>query len=542
MRLLIRVDSSQTLGAGHFMRCLTLAQALKNSGCWVAFVSRQILYENLDLLQAEGLPFYPLDPDLEFQPKQGAPELIWPTEDQVRDARLCHDIALKRNADIIVVDHYALDSNWELTLTNAGFKVMVVDDLANRNHRCDLLLDYTAGRERADYNGLVPKNSEILCGLKFFLLKKPIIKQEVRSKHGKEIELKKLGILMGATDPHDLTYQILSKLKSIPESKSIEKIVILGPGNKRREAIEDLVINSKINNVTLLSNPANYSEIIANLDFAISACGTTAAELIYLKIPSLLLPTAENQVFGAEQYQRKNLALVTTVTNKNNIRDLPFCFLKLLEEHGQLTETLATHNEIDSKGATRVIDSIKKLKRQSHDSTPKYGLRPLEKSDLPELLSWRSHPEIQDKMYHQSKITMKEHLAWFSRNENNALSHPLIFHHCGHPIGFVTFQLLIRHPERNATWGFYLAPGSEPGLGAPLAESALNYAFEKLAIDNLFGEVLANNTKSQAFHKKSGFVFSDNLSLIIDGQELQVFRYSYSKKKWDELRLKFLGA
>src|SRR5690606_13678349 len=71
----------------------------------------------------------------------------------------------------LVVDHYAIDARWHRHLRPACIHLLAIDDLADRNHDSDLLLDQNLGRGPVDYQGLVPSRCTLLTGPKYALLR-----------------------------------------------------------------------------------------------------------------------------------------------------------------------------------------------------------------------------------------------------------------------------------------------------------------------------------------------------------------------------------
>ena len=141
MKVVFRVDASTRIGIGHFMRCLTLADALVASCAQVHFICRNHEGNQLALLEKKGIHFNSL-PMGDTSCSEGYDP--WLGSSQDKDAS--HTIeALKGldegKPDWRVVDHYALDSQWEMRISPYVERIFVIDDLANRFHYCEMLLD-----------------------------------------------------------------------------------------------------------------------------------------------------------------------------------------------------------------------------------------------------------------------------------------------------------------------------------------------------------------------------------------------------------------
>lgn len=135
--------------------------------------------------------------------------------------------------------------------------------------------------------------------------------------------------------------------------------------------------------------------------------------------------------------------------------------------------------------------------------TVRSGVRPMTAADLAQVLEWRNHPEIRRHMFTQHEITGEEHRRWFEKCAADPRKHLLIFQRNVTPQGFVSFSQ--RADGGTADWGFYVAPDAPKGTGGELGKSALRYAFERLSVQKVCGEALAENEPSIRFHLRMGF-------------------------------------
>lgn len=160
-------------------------------------------------------------------------------------------------------------------------------------------------------------------------------------------------------------------------------------------------------------------------------------------------------------------------------------------------------------------------------------LRPMSSADLEMVLSWRNHPEVRRHMYNQAEISLAEHSRWFASAAQDARRHLLVFEQAGRPAGFVN---LLEDAPGQAYWGFYLAPDVARGTGRELGACAIAYAFEELALQRIWGEVLAENTVSQKFHERLGFVLEKVIAeKILAGKTLTGIRkYVLDRDAWKE--------
>ncbi|MFJ3056121.1 UDP-4-amino-4,6-dideoxy-N-acetyl-beta-L-altrosamine N-acetyltransferase [Herbaspirillum sp. NPDC087042] len=160
-------------------------------------------------------------------------------------------------------------------------------------------------------------------------------------------------------------------------------------------------------------------------------------------------------------------------------------------------------------------------------------LRPMNQADLEMVLSWRNHPEVRRHMYNQTEISLEEHSRWFAGAAKDTRRHLLVFEQAGRAAGFVN---LLEDAPGQAYWGFYLAPDAARGTGRELGACAVAYAFEELALQRIWGEVLAENSVSQKFHERLGFVLEEVIAeKIVAGRTLNgVRKYVLGREAWKE--------
>ena len=139
-------------------------------------------------------------------------------------------------------------------------------------------------------------------------------------------------------------------------------------------------------------------------------------------------------------------------------------------------------------------------------STPNLNdflLRPMDRNDLEQVLSWRNDTEIRRYMFTQHEIAIDEHTRWFEKVSNDKTRKLLILERTGDAVGFVQFT--IQAENRTADWGFYVAPDAPKGTGQALGQVAMIYAFERLGLRKICGQALDFNERSIRFHQHLGF-------------------------------------
>ena len=232
MRISFRVDASIEIGTGHVMRCLTLAHVLSTHGAVCQFICRAHEGSLIDQIRAEGFQVEVLRLEVNIESYSNNPaHSNWLGAGQTQDAKACIPFLRAFRPEWLVVDHYGLDAKWEAGLTPFYHRLMVIDDLADRPHLCDLLLDQTFGRDKTEYLPHVPAECILLCGSEYALLRPEFLALRSSSLQRREKPaLKKILINMGGVDKDNFTCSILQSLKgtSIPSDCSIT--IVMGSG------------------------------------------------------------------------------------------------------------------------------------------------------------------------------------------------------------------------------------------------------------------------------------------------------------------------
>jgi len=361
MKVVIRVDASLQIGTGHVMRCLTLAEALKGKSVQVEFICREHEGNLIDFIQGKGFKVHVLSMtvnDIEM-PRTSTLEAEnvldhahWLGATQQQDADECKVILKKISPDWLVIDHYAIDETWQMALQEAYQQLMVIDDLADRRHQCDVLLDQTFGRQPQDYQKLVPDNCQMLLGSQYALLRSEFsLWREYSLKRRENPEFKKLLITMGGVDQNNDTGQILEELRNGALPADIEITVVMGETSPHLDEVQQQAKTLPYK-IEVKSNVSNMAEIMANADFAIGASGATTWERCALGLPSAVMVLADNQKDIANILMHENAVIILDYQSlSRGIENVKF-----LSKENLLEMSIKALKMVDSRGAQRVVD------------------------------------------------------------------------------------------------------------------------------------------------------------------------------------------
>lgn len=304
MQVAIRTDASLEIGTGHVMRCLTLADALRERGAVCRFVCRDLPGNLIADIRRRGYQTVVLpSPTVSYTPPVTAPaHAAWLCVPEALDAEQTL-AALGVGVDWLVLDHYAVDAGWESVLRPAYRRLLVIDDLAERPRLADLLLDQNLGRRAADYDALLPASCQRLIGPAHALLRPEFAAHRAASLVRRQAgTLSQLLVSMGGIDKDNATGAVLAALLPSLLPSDCRIIVVMGQHAPWREAVAAQVADLPWL-AEMRVSVANMATLIAESDLAIGAAGTSAWERCCLGLPTLTAVLAANQLSGATALQ-----------------------------------------------------------------------------------------------------------------------------------------------------------------------------------------------------------------------------------------------
>lgn len=282
MRIAFRTDASVEIGSGHLMRCLTLAEQLSSMGCEIAFICRDLPGAMFPVIGNAGYSYRKLaNYQDEVSQELDANETILALSEIYPDG-----------TDWMVVDHYKLDSVWEKLIRQHVKRILVIDDIANRPHDCDLLLDQNYYHNpECRYKDLVPSHARILLGPAYVLLRKEFIDARLRLRKRSD-GVKTALVFFGGSDPTNQTQKVIEAFRSI-SYPNLKIDVVVGMSNPNHKAIQNEC--ALMANMNFHCQVSNMAELISNADFAVGAGGAAMWERCYLGLPTITVVFAENQ-------------------------------------------------------------------------------------------------------------------------------------------------------------------------------------------------------------------------------------------------------
>ncbi|MFU1981297.1 UDP-2,4-diacetamido-2,4,6-trideoxy-beta-L-altropyranose hydrolase [Bordetella hinzii] len=497
-RVAFRADASRSIGTGHVMRCLTLARYLREKGADCRFVSRLHDGHLVDFVRMEGFAVHALPAPSASAAMGTLAHSAWLGVEQQLDAAQTRQALKGIDLDWVVIDHYGLDAEWEARI-QARAK-LVIDDLADRVHQCQLLLDQTLGRRPADYRGLVPPSCTVLAGTDFALLRPEFAESRDASLYRRRTAdgIKQILVTMGGVDEFNVSETVLDVLDESPVLPDDCRVcVVLGTTARWLDSVRNRARAMRLPTHVVVG-VSDMAARMAASDLAIGAAGSTSWERACLGLPTAMVVLADNQVPSAKALSQAGAArLLGTPGEVSNT--LPRVLAEL-SEPAVLRQLVHDASRIcDGLGTWRLINMMECFL----DEAGKDGVRRMRDEDLTRVLGWRNHPEVRRYMYTTHEITLHEHTAWFARASQDPAKHLLVYEQGGAPAGFASLSVDSRN--NIAEWGFYVAPDAPKGTGRQLGRAVLKYAFETVGVHKVCGEALDFNERSVQFHERLGF-------------------------------------
>ena len=479
IKVLFRVNSSYNLGSGHLSRCIALAEEL-DSRSEIYFLCEDLPGNNNDWVLQKGLNLISFK---NMQPKD--------------DIEIINEISNQGDPfDWLIIDDYKKDISWELLIKKNFKKILVIDDLADRKHYCDYLLDQNYFQNsKSRYIKLVPEHCTLLTSTKFCLLKKTFNKNE-----RKELKLfrkrKKIFVCFGASDPNGHS---IETIKAINNSKLEYSQVDVFTTKKN----QNLTLLKKecllTNNCKLHIDSDQISKYLSESDLAIGAGGTMCWERAYYGIPSIVFGISNNQKKVLKELIRDGFAIGESWhpnPDKNTIEK----YINIVLNNHDLLEGISkrSRNLVDGNGIKRVCRIINKVE---------LNFRKAIISDCDLILKWRNSINIRNLSNNRKLIKEEDHQSWYKDKLKNQNCIFLIIEKTNIPVGVVRFD--INNDE--ATISIYKDPDATEFLD--LIKHSSNWLKENHPkINKIFAEIISGNDRSYNGFINAGFeLFSSRL-------------------------------
>jgi len=343
MKVVFRVDASFQVGAGHLMRCLTLAEALRERGVDIYIICRECPGNLIAMLRQKAIPVRVMKPE-DHTENLG--------EIQAEDADQTIGAINGESTDWLVVDHYGLDAVWENKLRPHVKNLMVIDDLANRPHVCEILLDQNfvaSGDVR--YKNLVTPLCKVLLGPKYALLRKEF-KMLRENLEPRVREMRKILVFFTSGDDQGETLKAMQGIEL--SGKDVHVDVVVGLTNPGNEEISEKCTERNWD----FHRQVDYMpRLIAEADIVIGAGGSSNWERCALGVPALVAILAENQLPIAEALD--SAGIVVNLGWWSNLQATDYAnALNALTHEALNSMSDKAFKLVDAEGADRAVEML----------------------------------------------------------------------------------------------------------------------------------------------------------------------------------------
>lgn len=341
MNVAFRVDATDQIGTGHLIRCLTLADALREEGARVRFISGDLPDDLGRLVLKRGNELVVIG------------VIHSETEDATKSIRVLSDCQW----DWLVVDHYGLSAVWETAMRQSTVRIMVIDDLANRAHQCEILLDQNYLPEaEVRYHGKVNPGCRQLLGPRFALLR-PEYRYYREIARSQSTEVRRVLVFFGGSDPDNLTGLALDVLCE-PAFRHLQVDIICGRHGSRRLTLEQ---QAEGRSGTMIHGPRPHlADLMSIADLAIGGGGSTSWERMCLGLRSIVITLAANQEQVANWLSHEGLTRLIGQSGRVTAIDLRESLMHELQHGWQLSVTEKGMLLCDGLGTERVVGEMQK--------------------------------------------------------------------------------------------------------------------------------------------------------------------------------------
>jgi UDP-2,4-diacetamido-2,4,6-trideoxy-beta-L-altropyranose hydrolase len=497
-RIVFRCDASIAIGSGHVARCMALARALRARGAAVELVSRappervrQLLVEP-NGVHLHDLASAPVPGELtdEGEPLGHAHWL--PVSQRLDAVQTIEVLRTRPRAEWLIVDHYALDARWERAVRPHVERMLVIDDLADRDHVCDALLDQNFFIDaETRYEGRLPTHTELILGPKFTLLRAEFaeMRDRLQPRTGR---LDRIFVCFGGFDGAQQTVRALQALEeaALP---GVQVDVVIASDHADRAQIEERC--GTHGNWKLHLDATTMADLMAAADLAIGASGVMNWERASLCLPAIVASVAENQHIVARDLAADRACIYlgrsefwradTLAGMLRGLKGTPSLLAALAARAGSLA---------DGHGARRVAARL---------IPEAVALRRANPADCDAIHAWRNAEETRRHSTGTAAIALEDHRRWFQRVLKDEAIALLIGEHAGRSVGVLRYDI-----ERDeATVSIYMVPGEAGrGLGTALLRAGTQWLLTHRAdVRRVHALIRRDNAPSVEAFRNAGY-------------------------------------
>jgi UDP-2,4-diacetamido-2,4,6-trideoxy-beta-L-altropyranose hydrolase len=331
---LFRCDASSSIGLGHVVRCLALADEMHaNHDVAVSFAIRSSPLA-AELVQRRGYPIF-LASDSEILNQEA-----W-----------LSDCILKSEAQILIADVRDDLSRTTLdALAKQGTVIALLDDLSDRRLAADFVFYPPVPQlERVDWSGF---RGKLCIGWEWIVLR-PQFAESVAPRDKSKFSLL---IAMGGSDPAGLTLKAVRALDRLDEE--FESVIVVGVGFCHRQALRELLGQTR-RRFAVREDVSEMSAAMAEASMAICSFGMTAYELAAMGVPSVYVCLTDDHAQSASALAAAGMGISVGVNDQDVETRLAMAAERLLVDKNIRAQMSVRARElVDGRGASRIAELL----------------------------------------------------------------------------------------------------------------------------------------------------------------------------------------
>jgi len=483
-KVVFRVDASVQIGGGHAVRCAAVGDALLKRGVEVHFICRLLPGNFCDWLEKAGFVVVRL------------PKEVKSLADDIHETQLV--LAALEPVDWLVIDHYGIDVRWEAAFRSRTQNIMVIDDVVDRMHDCDLLLNQNYIRDGVGrYEDLVPSGCHIMVGPRYSLLRDGFRKgrDSLRARDG---NVRNLLICFGATDPRGYTSAAMQAVSQVDNVYERIDVVTSSQNPRAAELREECAL---LTNTHFHSPAEDLIGLMKAADLALGAGGTMNWERACLGLPSIVIGIADNQRQGLESLIHDGIVLGQASMPDPDFETMA-AWLVVAGNNPHLLQGLSSRSAklVDGHGPERVADAL---------VPPIFTFRRVTLEDANNLFEWRTSAEVTDVSLSCGRIEYAAHKEWLKVKLTDRNCIFLLIEVKKKPVGVVRFDCI----GDEAVISIYRVPGAEPVRG--LVYQATEWLrINRQDVRRVKAKVIPTNDASLAAFRSAGYTESAHHLII----------------------------
>ncbi|MEM9942528.1 MAG: UDP-2,4-diacetamido-2,4,6-trideoxy-beta-L-altropyranose hydrolase [Planctomycetota bacterium] len=479
-RLLIRADVGPSIGVGHIMRCMAIAQQWQKVGGEVVFVTGDLPGTLARRLKRNQF--------LTFQ--------IQNSKADEADARDTLKIIDAERPGWILLDGYRFDNHYQSQFSNQPAFLVVLDDYRHDGHAwADMVINQNAYGHEIGYDS----QGIILAGPDYALLRSEFVENN-ENRRPTPTKARRILVTFGGSDPDNWTLETLEVLEEL----NLKRLVIdcaLGPSFQGYRSLDEFKKRTQMC-VRFHQNVDRMSHLMNRADLAVTGGGITCYELARSGVPAIVVPFVDNQIAIARTMDRLGIMTSIEPTNQSSTKSdftkkLGRQIKQLIANPQQrLSMSIRGQQLIDGLGSQRIVNGIRGLQ---------FPIRRANADDAVTLLNWRNDPEVRAASFDESPISLEMMTSWLDTKLKNPtcqiwLAEDLI----GQPVGQIRFDVAEDSQGSNIT---IVLDHRYRGLGVGriLIASACRKLFSQTEVKQVRALVKPGNTPSERAFKAAGF-------------------------------------